>query len=170
MVLSGAKIREWISSGKIRTNGVDLHFGTNSVDVTLGKQFLLPVPCAGDVELGSGIFREYYSDTLVLPSGGFALGVAAEWFAISGPWAPMYEGRSTAARSGLFTHLSAGYGDVGFSGAFTLELYNASPNRLVLRAGTRIGQVSFVRVWGGVATPYNGVYNTPNIHGPKGIK
>lgn len=36
---------------------------------------------------------------------------------------PMIEGRSSIGRLGLFVHITAGFGDVGFNGFWTLEIY-----------------------------------------------
>jgi len=36
---------------------------------------------------------------------------------------PMLEGRSSIGRLGLFIHITAGFGDVGFSGYWTLEMF-----------------------------------------------
>ena len=36
---------------------------------------------------------------------------------------PMIEGRSSIGRLGLFVHVTAGFGDVGFKGFWTLEMF-----------------------------------------------
>lgn len=36
---------------------------------------------------------------------------------------PMLEGRSSTGRLGLFIHVTAGFGDVGFAGYWTLEIF-----------------------------------------------
>ena len=36
---------------------------------------------------------------------------------------PMLEGRSSIGRLGLFVHITAGFGDVGFEGFWTLEIF-----------------------------------------------
>ena len=36
---------------------------------------------------------------------------------------PMIEGRSSIGRLGIFIHITAGFGDVGFSGYWTLEIF-----------------------------------------------
>ncbi len=43
---------------------------------------------------------------------------------------PMIEGRSSVGRLGLFVHVSAGFGDVGFDGYWTLELHCVQPIRI----------------------------------------
>jgi dCTP deaminase len=42
----------------------------------------------------------------------------------------MLEGRSSIGRLGLFVHVTAGFGDVGFSGYWTLEMFCIQPIRI----------------------------------------
>lgn len=44
--------------------------------------------------------------------------------------APMLEGRSSIGRLGLFIHVTAGFGDVGFAGYWTLEIFCVQPVRI----------------------------------------
>ena len=43
---------------------------------------------------------------------------------------PMLEGRSSTGRLGLFIHVTAGFGDVGFAGYWTLEIFCVQPIRI----------------------------------------
>ncbi|MFQ5733468.1 MAG: dCTP deaminase [Planctomycetaceae bacterium] len=43
---------------------------------------------------------------------------------------PMLEGRSSVGRLGLFVHVTAGFGDVGFRGYWTLEMFAVQPVRI----------------------------------------
>lgn len=43
---------------------------------------------------------------------------------------PMLEGRSSVGRLGMFIHVTAGFGDVGFSGFWTLEISCIQPIRI----------------------------------------
>jgi dCTP deaminase len=43
---------------------------------------------------------------------------------------PMLEGRSSVGRLGLFIHVTAGFGDVGFCGYWTLEIFCIQPIRI----------------------------------------
>lgn len=43
---------------------------------------------------------------------------------------PMLEGRSSIGRLGLYIHVTAGFGDVGFSGYWTLEIHCIEPIRI----------------------------------------
>lgn len=157
----------------------DLHIGTNSIDVSLSNQFLRPklgFSSGGYVdayEPTSLAHDPYVTETLVLHPGETTLGCTRERFEIGAvPFgdtycqvAPMYDGRSTCGRLFLASHITAGYGDVGFASAWTLELKNMSEFPLVLHAGMRIGQVSFALVLGDTGR-YQGAY-TEQHRGPK---
>ena len=43
---------------------------------------------------------------------------------------PMLEGRSSVGRLGLFVHVTAGFGDVGFKGYWTLEIFCVQPIKI----------------------------------------
>mgnify|MGYP002784791282 CR=1 FL=1 len=43
---------------------------------------------------------------------------------------PMLEGRSSIGRLGLFIHVTAGFGDVGFCGYWTLEIFCVQPIKI----------------------------------------
>ncbi len=45
-------------------------------------------------------------------------------------YVPMLEGRSSIGRLGLFIHVTAGFGDVGFSGYWTLEIHCIQPVKI----------------------------------------
>jgi dCTP deaminase len=54
---------------------------------------------------------------------------------------PMIEGRSSVGRLGLFVHVTAGFGDVGFCGYWTLEMFAVQPVRIY--AGVPICQIFY---------------------------
>ena len=62
---------------------------------------------------------------------------------------PMLEGRSSVGRLGLFIHVTAGFGDVGFCGFWTLEMFCVQPVRIY--AGVEIGQIFYHTLEGAVA-------------------
>jgi len=55
---------------------------------------------------------------------------------------PAIEGRSSWGRLGLSIHVTAGFGDVGFSGQWTLEMTVVHP--LKIYAGVQICQIYFI--------------------------
>lgn len=69
-----------------------------------------------------------------------------------------YDGRSTCGRLGIQSHMTAGFGDYGFAGAFTLEIQVAVPIKVY--PGMRIGQVFFTEAY--MPEKYQGSYNGDN--------
>lgn len=57
---------------------------------------------------------------------------------------PMYEGRSSIARKAIHSHISAGFGDIGFQSNWTLEISVIHPVKIY--RNVRIGQVYWHRV------------------------
>jgi dCTP deaminase len=68
---------------------------------------------------------------------------------------PMIEGRSSIGRLGLFVHVTAGFGDVGFCGHWTLEMFAVHPVRIY--AGVEICQIIYHELRGAY-TPYSKKY------------
>lgn len=69
---------------------------------------------------------------------------------------PMLEGRSSIGRLGLFIHVTAGFGDVGFSGFWTLEIFCVQPIRIY--AGVEICQIFYHSIEGDFETYEGGKY------------
>lgn len=61
---------------------------------------------------------------------------------------PMLEGRSSIGRLGLFVHVTAGFGDIGFSGHWTLEMFAIKPVRVY--PGVPICQIFYHTICGEV--------------------
>ena len=79
----------------------------------------------------------------ILQPGQLYLGATMEAVG-SDFFVPMYEGRSSMARLGIQSHISAGFGDIGFKSQWTLEISVVHPVKIY--AEMRIGQVYFHRV------------------------
>ena len=108
-------------------------------------------------------------DGLVLEPGTLYIGCTNET-ATSRAFVPMFEGRSSIGRLGINTHITAGFGDVGWgylpgpSGelecqfpTWTLEIEVVHPIRVY--PGVRIGQVYFIRPEGELQF-YKGKYSS----------
>jgi dCTP deaminase len=76
---------------------------------------------------------------------------------------PVLEGRSSVARCGIQVHMTAGFGDNGFDGQWTLEIQVAFPVRIY--AGCQIAQISFHPITGRHGPFYEGKYQ--GQQGPK---
>lgn len=61
---------------------------------------------------------------------------------------PMIEGRSSIGRLGLFVHVTAGFGDVGFCGYWTLEMFAVQPVRIY--PGVSICQIFYHQIAGNI--------------------
>lgn len=66
---------------------------------------------------------------LLLMPGKLYLGRTHEYTETEG-YVPMLEGRSSVGRLGLFIHVTAGFGDVGFKGYWTLEIHCIEPIKI----------------------------------------
>lgn len=187
MRLGGNKIREAFSDGtwkayrgdqEIAPDEVDqqLKIGPHSIDVTLGDFMLVQTgPKIVDpmVKQDQRLFSDpKYFPTLLMP-GECALAYVRERFDarstlfINGRFrhfTTQIDGRSTVGRLFLLVHVTAGYGDYGFRGNYTLELVNLSQNPIRLHSGMRIAQVSFEEVED--PRVYQGAYGDDHINRP----
>lgn len=75
---------------------------------------------------------------------------------------PMIEGRSSVGRLGLFVHITAGFGDVGFEGYWTLEMFCVQPIKIY--SGIEICQIYYHALQGDFKT-YQSKY-----HKNKGVQ
>lgn len=66
---------------------------------------------------------------LLLETNKLYLGRTVEFTRTEG-LVPMLEGRSSVGRLGMFIHVTAGFGDVGFAGFWTLEIFCVQPIRI----------------------------------------
>lgn len=69
---------------------------------------------------------------------------------------PMLEGRSSIGRLGMYVHVTAGFGDVGFKGFWTLEISVIHP--LVIYPGVQICQIFYHTVEGEITEYKSGKY------------
>jgi len=71
-------------------------------------------------------------------------------------YVPLIGGRSSTGRLGLFVHITAPLGDIGYYGCWTLQLKATVPLRIYPKQ--TIGQIIFVASWG-KRTLYKGKYS-----------
>ncbi len=105
---------------------------------------------------------ENQSTELIIPPEGLQLdphrlylGRTLE-FTETRSFVPMLEGRSSIGRLGLFVHITAGFGDVGFRGYWTLEMFCVQPIRIY--AGVEICQIFYHAIQGDYDTYRSGKY------------
>lgn len=98
---------------------------------------------------------EIPQEGLVMAPGILYLGCTVERTK-SDHFIPKVEGRSSVGRLGIKVHLTAGFGDIGFDGRWTLEIEVTHPIRVY--AGERICQVYFTTPHGPIGELYHGRY------------
>ncbi len=168
-ILLKQEIKEEIREGRITSNGnkinlEDISLGVNSIDVTLGKTLktyfpleIITLPSGDkivkkmksditfiDMKKENKIFELTIPDEgIILTPGILYLGHTNEALG-SSYHVPMYEGRSSMARLGIQSHISAGFGDIGFDAQWTLEILVSQPTKIY--HSIRIGQVYFSKI------------------------
>ena len=133
MILNGDEIFKAVKEGQINIEPFDLNkIGTNSYDVHLDPKLLEYEETIIDSRRKNNT-REIIipEDGIILNPGQFVLGSTREYCTNTANWiVPMIEGKSSVARLGISIHLTAGFGDSGFCGNWTLEITVAHQVRI----------------------------------------
>ncbi|MEZ6089665.1 MAG: dCTP deaminase [Pirellulaceae bacterium] len=148
MILSGAEIRSRIGSNIVIEPFDESKLNPNSYNLSLHDELLTYEEVVLDIRQPNRYRRvEIPDDGIVLQPGCLYLGRTCEWTQTHN-LVPMIEGRSSLGRLGLFVHATAGFGDVGFCGYWTLEMYAVQPIRIY--PGIDICQIIFHEICGEV--------------------
>lgn len=156
-MLTGNEIKIQVELGNIVIEPFDeRNLGPNSYDVRLGSQLMVYREAVLDARRKNRVeVIEIPEEGLVLKPGVLYLGRTMEYTRNPG-YIPVYEGRSSLGRLGISSHITAGFGDIGFAGNWTLEITAVQPVRIY--AGMRIGQLCWHKPVGIVAARYQGKY------------
>ena len=99
----------------------------NSYNLTLHNELLVYENSTLDMKKPNSTNKLVIPESgLTLETGRLYLGRTVE-FTKTDRFVPMLEGRSSTGRLGLFVHITAGFGDVGFAGFWTLEMFCVQP-------------------------------------------
>ena len=157
MILSGLEIAKKVAAGKeiIITPFDAGRIGPNSYDLRLADRLLVYEDDVLDMRTAART-REIVipEEGFVLQPGKLYLGSTVEFTETHG-YVPMLEGRSSLGRLGISIHVTAGFGDVGFRGNWTLEIHSLTKVRIY--AGERICQIYYHKIEGDYV-PYQGKY------------
>lgn len=172
MILSDLQILSEIEKGNIKIDPFNREcLGSNSYDLHLSKHLAcykkpidgsrLILDCKKHNEIEHfEIPEEGYT---LYPGENLYLGTTIE-FTHTNNHVPCIEGKSSIARLGLFVHITAGFGDIGFSNTWVLEIICVLPVKIY--AGMPIAQI-YYHTTGQTNNPYNkklsAKYNTKNI-------
>jgi dCTP deaminase len=154
MILSDTRILEEIEKETIKIVPYNREcLGSNSYDVHLGKDLARYVDRELDAKKHNTIEHfEIPDEGFVLQPHEFYLGVTEE-YTETHAHVPFLEGKSSTGRLGIDIHATAGKGDVGFCGNWTLEISVKQPVRVY--KGMPIGQLIYFPVDGEIEVKYN---------------
>ena len=149
-MLTHAEIKKQMAAGNIKISPFDENaLGPNSYDVHLSDTLLVYNGYELDCKKDNPTQKLTIPDEgLMLHPGRLYLGSTVEYTESNG-LVPGIEGKSSLGRLGLFVHITAGFGDIGFRGHWTLEFMVVHPIRVY--KGMPIAQLYYVPPTGEVA-------------------
>lgn len=147
MILSGLEIRRRLGDDIVIEPFHEDQLNPNSYNLTLHDELLTYEEVVLDMRRPNRVRRHR------IPESGFVLQPNTLYLARTVERTethnciPMIEGRSSIGRLGLFVHVTAGFGDVGFCGYWTLEMFAVHPVRIY--PGVQICQIFYHGIEGG---------------------
>lgn len=146
MILSGPKILSHLGGDIVIDPFDPSQLNPNSYNLTLHDELMVYEEVVLDMAKANRVRRITIPEQgLVLSPNQLYLGRTVERTETHN-FVPMIEGRSSVGRLGLFVHVTAGFGDVGFCGYWTLEMFAVQPVRIY--PGVPICQIFYHEVAG----------------------
>lgn len=131
MILSKGGILKAIESGDISISPFDeSKLNPNSYNLSLNEKLIIYTDPILDMK------RDNQTKEIIIPEEGYTLLPGNIYLArtneytITNKYIPMLEGRSSIGRLGMSIHVTAGFGDIGFEGYWTLEITVEQPLRV----------------------------------------
>jgi dCTP deaminase len=148
MILSGHQIRQQLGTNIVIEPFREEQLNPNSYNLTLHHELMTYEEVVLDMKKANRVRRQTIPpEGLVLNPGQLYLGRTVERTETHN-LVPMIEGRSSIGRLGLFVHVTAGFGDVGFCGFWTLEMFAVHSVRVY--PGVAICQIFYHEIAGDV--------------------
>lgn len=130
MILSGSEIKRRLSTDILIDPFDEERLNPNSYNLTLHHEIMTYEEVVLDMCKPNRVRRLTIPESgLVLSPNQLYLGRTVERTETHN-LVPMIEGRSSVGRLGLFVHVTAGFGDVGFCGYWTLEMFAVQPVKI----------------------------------------
>ena len=130
MILSGKEIKKRIGKDIIINPFDEKQLNPNSYNLKLYNELVVYNESVLDMKKNNSLTKIMISEKgLILKPNILYLGRTVEYTKTNN-LVPMLEGRSSIGRLGLFIHVTAGFGDVGFSGYWTLEIFCIHPVKI----------------------------------------
>lgn len=166
MILNHDDIINAFTKGEIAISPFkEINVGPNSYDVSLNPNLKRYNCSILDMKKENKVTDlVIHEEGYLLQPGILYLGRTNEC-ATSNKYVPMFEGRSSVGRLGISTHITAGFGDVGFGyvdgkcmyPSWTLEISVVQP--IIVYPNVRIGQVYFLKTLTEPTVMYKGKYS-----------
>jgi len=148
MILTGAEIQNRMGNDIVIEPFDESRLNPNSYNLTLHDEVLVYEEIVLDMKKPNRVERlRIPPEGLILNPNQLYLGRTVERTETHN-LVPMIEGRSSIGRLGLFVHVTAGFGDVGFCGFWTLEMFAVQPVRIY--PGVPICQIFYHQICGEV--------------------
>jgi len=156
VILSGLEIKKRIGRDIIIEPFNERAINPNSCNLRLADELLVYEDHILDMKTPNDV-REIKipPEGLLLEPGKLYLGRTLEYTETHN-LVPMLEGRSSIGRLGLFVHVTAGFGDVGFKGFWTLEIHCIQPIKVY--AGVEVCQIYYHTIEGEYSEYTSGKY------------
>lgn len=130
MILSGHEIQQRLGGDILIDPFAPANLNPNSYNLTLHDELMIYEEVVLDMAKANRVRRiSIPAEGIVLSPNQLYLGRTVE-HTVTHNLVPQIEGRSSVGRLGLFVHVTAGFGDVGFSGYWTLEMFAVQPVRI----------------------------------------
>lgn len=156
MILSGLEIQQRLGTDIKIDPYNPAQVNPNSYNVSLHNELLVYTSDVLDMKKDNPYKKLVIPpEGLVLEPGRLYLGRTREYTETNN-LVPMLEGRSSIGRLGISIHITAGFGDVGFSGYWTLEIHSLHPVRIY--PGVQVGQIYYLTIGGDYAEYVSGKY------------
>jgi len=149
MILSGHEIKRELGGNIVIDPFDESQLNPNSYNLSLHDELMVYEEVVLDMRKANRVRRlSIPPEGFVLQPGQLHLGRTRERTETHN-LVPMIEGRSSVGRLGLFVHVTAGFGDVGFCGYWTLEMFAVQPVRIY--PGVAICQIFYHDIRGSFA-------------------
>ena len=156
MILSGMEIAKRMGDDIIIDPFNEKQLNPNSYNLRLFDELLVYENDLLDMKEKNQVQKiKIPSDGYILQPGKLYLGRTLEYTGTD-KYVPMLEGRSSIGRLGMFVHVTAGFGDVGFQGYWTLEIFCVQPIRIY--AGIEVCQIYYHTIEGDYVQYKEGKY------------
>ena len=156
MILSGIEIQKRLNTDITIEPFDESKLNPNSYNLTLHNELLVYDHQLLDMK------KPNSATTIIIPESGLELSPNRLYLGRTREYTetknlvPMLEGRSSIGRLGLFVHITAGFGDVGFKGYWTLEIFAVQP--IIIYPKVEICQIFYHTIEGAFEEYKSGKY------------